>query len=146
MFVKLFGMVVMAMAMIGVIYMLLMYSWQDERESWDWQHEDIRTNFAPLYTTEEIKQRYKEKREAWLTENPITVPDNREGQAPRANKPANNIEVPFSNNEEPAAAAVASTSAMSTARTPNASGSSPKSCAATRRSCCSMKHRTSLNW
>jgi hypothetical protein len=99
MFVKLFGMVVMSMAMIGVIYMLLSYSWQGERESWDWQHEDIRTNFAPLYTTEEIKQRYKEKREAWLTENPITVPDSREGEAPRANKPANNVEVPFSNNE-----------------------------------------------
>ena len=90
MFVKLMGLVVMSAALLGVISMLLTYSWEDKRESWDWKPEDIRTNFDPLMTSDQIKKLFADKRREWMTGNPINeLPKGVEGEDdPRkANKP-----------------------------------------------------------
>ncbi|MCA8910368.1 MAG: hypothetical protein KDB82_01585 [Planctomycetes bacterium] len=101
MFVKLMGLVVMSAALLGVISMLLTYSWEDKRESWDWKPEDIRTNFDPLMTSDQIKKLFADKRREWMTGNPINeLPKGVEGEDdPRkANKPADNgTPLPFGN-------------------------------------------------
>ena len=104
MFVKLAGLVVMTTTLVGVIFMLLTYSWQDERKSWDWEPESIRTNFDPLLTTEQIRKRFKELRDEWQTKNPINqLPGNFETDPDptSSNKPkSNDIGLPFDGGEE----------------------------------------------
>lgn len=100
MFVKLMGMVVMTLALVGIVYMLLTFSWEEERESWDWAPEDVRTNFEPIRTPEELKAYFDEKRKEWLEKNPIQMPD---GLPDGANKPEGGtdggVETPFGNDE-----------------------------------------------
>ncbi|MCB9894547.1 MAG: hypothetical protein H6839_08865 [Planctomycetes bacterium] len=104
MFVKLAGLVVMTISLVGIIFMLLTYSWQDDRESWDWEPESIRTNFDPLLTTEQIRALFKQKREQWQTEHPINqLPGNFETDSDptKANKPkSNDVGLPFDGGEE----------------------------------------------
>lgn len=99
MFVKLMGMLVMTLALVGIIYMLLTYSWEEERRSWDWAPEDIRTNFDPIRTPEELKAHFDAKRKEWLENNPIQMPDG----LPDTNKPKEGtdggVETPFGNDE-----------------------------------------------
>jgi hypothetical protein len=98
MFAKLGGMLMSTLASAGLVYLLLTFSWEAPREPWDWQPQDIRVNFSPLLTTEEIADRFRKKREEWEAQNPLTqFPDANEGQdLPRANK-SNGIESPFGN-------------------------------------------------
>lgn len=106
MFVKLMSLLVMSAALIGVIYMLLNYSWQDQRQSWDWEPEKIRTNFDPLLTTEQIRELFEKKRQEWFTKNPINqIPvETGEQEDPRkVNQPAGNrVATPFGNDDSPA--------------------------------------------
>jgi hypothetical protein len=103
MFVKLMSLLVMSAALFGVIYMLLNYSWQGQRTSWDWEPDKIRTNFDPLLTTEQIRELFEKRRQEWFTKNPINqIPiDTAEQDDPRrANRPATNrVETPFGNND-----------------------------------------------
>lgn len=103
MFVKLMSLLVMSAALVGVIYMLLNYSWQDQRKSWDWEPEKIRTNFDPLLTTEQIRELFEKKRQEWFTRNPINqIPiETAEQDDPRkANQPATNrVASPFGNDD-----------------------------------------------
>lgn len=99
MFVKLMGMVVMTLALVGIIYMLLTYSWEEERQSWDWAPDDIRTNFEPLRTPEELKAHFDAKRKEWLEQNPIALPDVLpDPTTPTAPDP-DEIRNPFANDE-----------------------------------------------
>ncbi|MBZ0136239.1 MAG: hypothetical protein K8I27_07695 [Planctomycetes bacterium] len=100
MFVKLLGLVVMALALVGIVYMLLTFSWEEERTSWDWQPEDIRTNFDPIRTPEELQAHFDKLKKDWLDKNPIQFPD---GLPPgNDSKPPGNtggVQTPFGNDE-----------------------------------------------
>ena len=97
MFVKLLGLLVMGAALMGVISMLLTYSWEDKRETWEWEPEDIRTNFAPLMTSEQIQKLFEAKRREWMGSNPINnIPEGVEGQDdPRNANTAGNRSAPL---------------------------------------------------
>ena len=101
MFVKLMGMLVMTLALVGIIYMLLTFSWEEERTSWDYQPEDIRTNFDPIRTPEELEEYFNQKRKDWLEKNPIEMP----GGLPTnpGNEPSGDsdggVETPFGNED-----------------------------------------------
>jgi hypothetical protein len=102
MFAKLGGMLMSTLASAGLVYLLLTFSWEAPREPWDWQPEDVRVNFAPLLTTREIEDRFRQKREEWEAKNPLTQfpADNEGDDLPRANQPkTNDIESPFGNDE-----------------------------------------------
>ena len=102
MFVKLAGLIVMTASMAGIIYMMLTFSWQDEQQFWE--PANVRTNFDPLLTTEQIRARFKALREEWQTNNPLnqlpgnyeTDPDPRKANQPKAN----GIGLPFDGGEE----------------------------------------------
>lgn len=68
MFVKLFGLVLLTLSLVGVMYMLLTMSGDDVSETWSYDPTEIRTNFHELMTTEQIAALLKQKRADWLTE------------------------------------------------------------------------------
>ena len=100
MFVKLAGMSLMVLMLLGFAYMMLTYSWAGERESWNWDATDVRTNFHPMLTSEEVEKRFKERKAAWEKDNPINIipGDRTEDPPPSENRPASNgVELPFGN-------------------------------------------------
>lgn len=105
MFVKLMGLLVMSAALLGVISMLLTYSWEDKRESWEWNQEDIRTNFAPMLTSEQIQKIFDDKRNEWMSSNPLNkLPEGTDttDDPRKANTPgSNSAPLPFGNEGEP---------------------------------------------
>ncbi|MBK8205921.1 MAG: hypothetical protein IPK87_03895 [Planctomycetes bacterium] len=101
MFVKMGGMLMLVISMVGVMYVLLQYSYAGQGdETWAVDTNRIKTNFDPLLTTEEIKERFEQKRREWERSQGITnVPAGTPIDLPKSNK-SNEPSLPFGNREK----------------------------------------------
>lgn len=72
---RIFGLIVVTLALLGMVYLMLQFSYEDEKAPWGFEHSRIRTNFHPLYTSEEINERMKQKQQAWEDEHGVIMPD-----------------------------------------------------------------------
>ncbi|MCC6464624.1 MAG: hypothetical protein IT463_04710 [Planctomycetes bacterium] len=93
---RLIPMGLMAASLFGVCYMLLSYSGsKDGPVEWSWDPADIRTNFDPILTPEQIRQKLLHGLHESLGNVPLEAAGNKPAaNTPPANKPP---EVPFSN-------------------------------------------------
>lgn len=96
-YVKLAGMVLLVISLTATMYLLLRYSYSGtEKEDWQVNAERVRTNFHPVYTTEEIQKRWEEKRkELYGAAGAAVLPG--AGNAP-VNKPRE-PDLPFGNDD-----------------------------------------------
>lgn len=53
---RLFGLVIMALTLSGVVWLMLSYSFSETKETWVYAPAKLRTNFRPIHTTEELRE------------------------------------------------------------------------------------------
>ncbi|MBX3458758.1 MAG: hypothetical protein KF696_02195 [Planctomycetes bacterium] len=100
MFVKLAGMLLLVISLTATMYLLLRYSYSGgEKQEWQVDVNRVRTNFDPLYTTEELERRWAEKqKELYGAAGAVGLPGT---QGTAANKPKE-PDLPFGNeNRQP---------------------------------------------
>lgn len=96
--IRLFGMVVMALSLLGVAYLLTSFSGSGKKQDWGWDPASVRTNFEPIYTPEQLERIQRESMGRafalnGVPQDPIVKPP--------VNAPSNTpgLPVPFAGNE-----------------------------------------------
>jgi hypothetical protein len=104
MFVRIFGMVMMTLTLLAMIWLMLEYAYSgSEREPWEPPAERVRVNFIPLLTTHERDAKFEQLRSEWEAKHGIAGPGAGADVLPA--KKANDrrdIRSPFGNEAAPA--------------------------------------------
>lgn len=95
---KLFGMGVMVVSLVGIAFLLARFAGDGARQDWTWDPRSIRENFEPIYTPEQILKLQREAAEKAFAQ--FGIPTNSPLVEPPKNKPpaGNGVPLPF---EEP---------------------------------------------
>jgi hypothetical protein len=98
MFVRIFGLVMMVLTMLGIVWLLLQWSYEgDQREPWD-HAPRIRTNFQQILTEEEKQERLKQKMADYYKAQGMEVPA-AAANTPRPKANRDLPRAPFANEE-----------------------------------------------
>ncbi|MBX3473270.1 MAG: hypothetical protein KF754_02730 [Planctomycetes bacterium] len=96
--VKLLGMGVMVVSLVGISFLLARFSGQGKKEDWNWDPKSVRENFEPIYTPDQLKRLQREAAERAFSQ--FGVPTNSPTVDPPRNQPdGGGIPVPFGGNE-----------------------------------------------
>lgn len=99
---RIFGLIMVTLALLGMVYLMLQFSYEDEQPPWGFEYERIRTNFDPLLTTEERQASWEKKVEDYREEHGVELPDSTPIE-PMPERPQEQPDpVPFGREEEAA--------------------------------------------